>query len=179
MDQHRPIERAHRGERERAGRGMPQGLRQKPRGRRSDNPGKKQEQYECRAPTEQGLQRAADHGRHDRRKAGDRAHQRQFAAGAHAGIEVAHHGARQHDGAGAAQRLQKSHRDQPVDRLRRGAADAGEAVEHERREQKRPAAEAIRKRVIKNLADRKAEQITRNAQLHLQYRCVQLPADIG
>jgi hypothetical protein len=107
------------------------------------------------------------------------AHQRQFAACAHAGIEVAHHGARQHDGAGAAQRLEKTHRDQPVDRLRRGAANAGKAVENERCEQERPAAKAIRKRAVKNLTDGKAEQITRIAQLHLQYRRMQLSADVG
>ncbi len=69
------------------------------------------------------------------------AHDRQFAARPRAGINIAHHRPRQHDHAGAAQRLHEAQRDQGVDRLREGAADAGEAVEHQRRQQDRLAAE--------------------------------------
>ena len=85
------------------------------------------------APAEERLQHAPDHRRDDRRHAGDRAHQRQFAPRPNAGIEVAHHGTRQHDGASAAERLQKAQSYQRVDRLRRSAADGGERVDHQRR----------------------------------------------
>ena len=75
--------------------------------------------------------------------------------------------------AGAAERLHEAQRDQPVDRLRQRAADAGDAVENQRGQQDRFAADAVRDRSVKNLADGKAEQITGNGQLHVEDRRMQ------
>ena len=125
------------------------------------------QQDEARAPAEHRLQHAADHRRHDRRQRLDRAHQRKLAPGAHAGIKVAHHGARQHDGAGAAERLHESASAISARSIASSRNDAAEAVQNQRRHHHRLAAEAVRDRPVKNLADGKAEQITRNGQLHL------------
>ncbi len=162
------VKRQHLAERKRRVRRLFQSLRQQQRRDRAGNAGKDHQQHEGRAPAEGDLQRAADGRGDDRREGGDRSHDRQFAARPRTGIDVAHHGARQHDDAGAAQRLHEAQRDQPVDRLRQGAADAGEAVQHQRGQQNRFAADPVRNRSVKNLADGKAEQITGNSQLHVE-----------
>ena len=178
MPQHGGIKRQHLAERKRRAGRLFQSLRQQQRRDRAGNAGKDHQQHECRAPAECGLQHAADGRGDDRREGGDRSHDRQFAARPRTGINVAHHRARQHDDAGAAERLHEAQRDQPVDRLRQGAADAGEAVEHQRRQQDRFAADAVRNRSVKNLADGKAEQITGNGQLHVEDRRMQSPRDV-
>ena len=61
-----------------------------------------------RAPAERGLQHAADQRRDQRRQRHDRAISDSSRPDARAVIQVAHHGARQHDAAGAAERLQRS-----------------------------------------------------------------------
>jgi hypothetical protein len=131
------------------------------------------------APAEECLQTATDYRRENRRDAGDRAHQRQFAPGARPGIEIAHHSARQHDGARAAEGLQKAQADQRIDRSRNGAADRGEHVNDQRRQQHRPAAEPVGDRPVEDLPDGKAEQIARDRQLHLQCWHLQHAADVG
>ena len=158
-----------------AGRGKVSGKSR--RGGRSGDAGKDHQEHECRAPAECSLQYAADGRRDDRRKGRDRSHQRQFAARPRTGIKVAHHRARQHDDAGAAERLHEAQRDQPADRLRQRAADAGDAVQNQRGQQDRFAADAVRDRSVKNLADGKTEQITGNGQLHVQDRRMQRAGD--
>ena len=124
------------------------------------------------------LQDAAERRRHHRRERRDRAHAGEFAAGADAVIEIAHHGARQHRSGGHAQRLQAAQRDQHLDRGREYAAEADRDIERERRKQHRLAADMVGDRPIDDLADGEAEQVAGERQLHLRRRRAEHPADL-
>ena len=119
-----------------------------------------------------GLQHAADHRRDDRRQRHDRAHQRQFAAGARAGVKIAHDRARQHDRAGAADRLQRSARaiSISIDVRQRTDKRRGADRSAERGQQHRLAAMPVGERAVDDLADGKADQIGRDRELHLRRR---------
>ena len=99
-------------ERERLRRAPRQRLRQPAPHQRGGDHADAEGHDEVGAPAERGLQHAADERRDDRRERHDGAHQRQLAAGARAGIEVAHDRAHHHDRARAAQRLERARRDQ-------------------------------------------------------------------
>ena len=131
-----------------------------------------------RAPTEAGLQHAAEQRRQHRRQRHHRADQRQFAAGARAGIKIAHDGARQHDAAGAAERLQRARRDQHLDRGRQRASKARRAIKRHGAEQHRLTAVPVGERTVENLADGEAEQIGGDRELRLRGRGAQQPRDV-
>ena len=65
-------------------------------------------------------------------KRADRSHQREFARRPHARIKVAHNGAREHDGARAADPLQEAGDNQRIDRRRDGADADARRVDHHR-----------------------------------------------
>jgi hypothetical protein len=94
---------------------MTQRLWQAQRSDRADHSREQQQKHEIGAPTDERLQGATDHRCNDRGDSCDPAHQRQFAAGANAGRNIAHHGARQRHDAGDANALDEAQRDERAD----------------------------------------------------------------
>ena len=121
---------------------------------------------EARAPVEPLLQNAPDDGGDDGRHPHDDAHERELTAGRHAGVQIAHDRAREHDGTSRAESLERARGDERLDGGRGEAGERGGDVEHEAAEQQGPAAIDVGRRPIDELAQREAHDIGRHRQLH-------------
>ena len=89
-------------------------------------------------------------------------------------VEVAHHGARQHDRAGGAERLDEPRDDQRLDAGRERADEARQGEQHEAAEQHGLAADPVRDRPVEELADGETEQEDRQGELRLAGRGLEI-----
>jgi len=159
-------------------RAQAQRLRQQPADRGGRDDSGHEDEHEAGTPAESRLQQAADQRRDDRGEPHDHRHEGELAAGARALIEIAHHRARQHDGAGRPEGLHETRADQRRDRRRHGADQGGDAEDQKRGEHHWLAAVAVGERPIDDLARPEADQIGRDRELDLTRRRRERAADL-
>ena len=111
-------------------------------------------------------QLAADERRQNRGEAHHEHQQREHAHRALLIEVVAHDGARHDEGSAAAERLQEAARDERLDALRQRAADRCPDEQREAEIECRLAAQTVRERPIDRLAERDADEVDAEADLH-------------